>query len=192
MARLKIGTHDSMTGERSMWISIPGIPFARTQSKTIYEQYCAGCRLFDLRTKKVFGKWRGAHGWWYSKKSTEEVLACLNVLSTKSDPINVSITYEGRLKNAGEFEEVVKGWKEKYGNLRWGPVAAKYKNDHTLKVEYGNIMEADKDFQGGPQFFLPLDGRTWHIILPIPWLWKQFYFKKVEFNTKEYRIVDFL
>lgn len=192
MERLKIGTHDSMTGERSMWISIPGIPFARTQSKTIYEQYCVGCRLFDLRTKKVFGKWRGAHGLWYSKRGTEDVLAFLNVLSTNEDSINVSLTYEGRLKNTGEFRQVAEEWKRKYNKLRWGTVAAKYKNDRTLKVEYGNILEADADFQGGPQFFLPLDGRTWHIILPIPWLWKQFYFRNVEFNTTEYRIVDFL
>ena len=47
----KIATHDSATGEKGMWYCIPLIPFAKTQSKTLKEQYDAGCRFFDLRVK---------------------------------------------------------------------------------------------------------------------------------------------
>ena len=52
---LKIGTHDSATGEHGNWWSWLFYPFAKTQSKTIKEQYEAGCRLFDIRIRKVLG-----------------------------------------------------------------------------------------------------------------------------------------
>lgn len=192
MIREKIATHDSMTGEPSYWLSIPLIPFAKTQCKNIKDQYFAGCRMFDLRTKYVFDKWRGAHGWWYSKTDIEDTLRWLNEWSNSNDPITVSLTYEGRLKNTEEFKQKALEWKEKYPKLKWGLVAAKYKNDNTLKVEYGHIIEPDKGVEGGIQSFLPLDGKHWQTIIPIPWLWKQFYFKKVEFNTEQYQFVDFL
>jgi hypothetical protein len=47
-----IATHNSATGEKPANIlSWFLIPFCRTQSKTIKEQYEAGCRLFDLRVR---------------------------------------------------------------------------------------------------------------------------------------------
>ena len=50
----KIATHDSATGERGhgllSWLVTP---FAKTQSKTIAEQYAAGCR--SLRSARSPG-----------------------------------------------------------------------------------------------------------------------------------------
>ena len=55
----KIATHDSATGEKGKGIlSWLITPFAKTQSKTIKEQYESGCRMFDLRVRKKFGEWR--------------------------------------------------------------------------------------------------------------------------------------
>ena len=49
---MKIATHDSATGERGQgFLSWLVTPFAKTQSKTIKEQYEAGCRMFDIRIK---------------------------------------------------------------------------------------------------------------------------------------------
>ena len=49
----KIATHDSATGEKGRgFLSFLVTPFAKTQSKTIKEQYDAGCRSFDIRVKK--------------------------------------------------------------------------------------------------------------------------------------------
>ena len=190
--RLKIATHDSMSGEPSMWFSIPLIPFARTQSKTIYQQWQAGCRMFDLRAKFVCGKWRGAHGLWYSKTGLEETLELLNTLSNPtSDPIEIALTYEGRSKSSEEFLIKAEVWKAKYTNLVWGVISAKY-SDNSIKVNYDILIPADKNAHGGIQSFLPLDGNHWQTFLPIPWLWKQFYFKNVEFNTKQFQFVDFL
>ena len=65
---LKIATHDSATGERGNWWSWFFAIFAKTQSKSIKKQYEAGCRLFDIRIRKVCGKWKCAHGPWVTKE----------------------------------------------------------------------------------------------------------------------------
>ena len=60
---MKIATHDSATGEKGKGLlSIIGTPFARTQSKTIEEQYVAECRMFDIRVKLIKGSFKCAHG----------------------------------------------------------------------------------------------------------------------------------
>jgi len=190
--RLKIATHDSITGEKSMWYSTLLIPFARTQSKTIQEQYDAGCRMFDLRAKYVSGKWRGAHGWWYSKTGIEDVLKLLNKLSYYvEDPIEIALTYEGKSKNSYKFRDQAKIWRAKYQNLVWANISAKY-SDSIFKVNYEVLIPAEDNARFGTQAFLPLDGKHWQTLIPIPWLWKQFYFKHVEFNTKQFQFVDFL
>ena len=60
----KIATHDSATGEKGKgFLSFLVTPFAKTQSKTIKEQYDAGCRSFDIRVREdKDGIIRCAHG----------------------------------------------------------------------------------------------------------------------------------
>lgn len=186
----KIGTHDSVTGEKPTWWSSLLTIFARTQSKNIKEQYYAGARLFDLRTKKVFGVWRGAHGWWFTKKSIEDILSELDSYA-EIDKICVHLTFEGKTKNSVEFTKKVNEWKEQFSHIIWGPICTKYGTQTKgLKVKYDRIMPGDKDSWGGIQSFLPLDGR-WQTYFPIPIFWKLFYFK----NIKEmdcWQWVDFL
>lgn len=181
-----------MTGEKSFWLSLLLIPFACRQSKSIYKQWEAGCRMFDLRTKKAFGLWRGAHGWWYTAAEIEDTLEMLNKLSNEErGKIEIALSYEGRSKNATEFRQQAKMWKATYKNLVWANVSAKY-SDNSLKENYKVLIPADKGAQGGVQSFLPLDVKHWQTLIPIPWLWKLFYFRKVEFNTEQYQFVDFL
>lgn len=53
MGNLLIGTHNSATGEKGKGIlSWLVTPFSKTQSKTIEEQYNAGCTMFDIRFKQ--------------------------------------------------------------------------------------------------------------------------------------------
>ena len=189
---LKKATHDSATGEKSYWLSIPLIPFARTQSKTIKKQFEAGCTMFDLRTKFAFGEWRAAHGLWFSKRSMESILEEINEYAKdKPKSIVVFMTYEGRNHCVLDFKEKVLEWKEKFQNIGWGVVCTKY-TDNTIVVNYGVVMESEPNLPGGTQAFLPLDGKRWQTLIPIPWLWKQFYFKHVEFNEETYQFVDFL
>lgn len=188
---LKIATHDSGTGEKSLWFCIPLIPFARTQSKTIKEQYEADCRIFDIRCKKVLGKWRIAHGWWFSKVTIDDIL---NYLNRKPDA-RVTLTYEGKEKNSKEFLVQTTIWRQKYKNIRYGGIASKYSdNTKGIKVQYVYHYYGDKNWLDAPtqSKFVKLDGSSWHTYIPIPWLWKKIYYNKPEFNEEVYTCVDFL
>ena len=190
----KIATHDSITGEISFPVLCwPLIPFARTQCKDLYEQYEAGCRVFDIRVRKVFGKWRGAHGLWFTLEDVESLLWYL-YLSVKED-IYVFLTYEG--KNNDEFKEFacehIERYEKIFPKVHFGNVCCKYgKNAKGLNVKYDILIHKELPIKPAKQSFLPLDGHSWHTYLPIPWLWKQFFFKKVEFDSEQYQFVDFL
>ena len=96
----KIATHDSATGEKGKGIlSLIGTPFARTQNKTIKQQYDAGCRMFDIRVKLVNNKWRCAHGLWKSKRLAEDIIYEINSFD---DICYVTLTYEGGSKKSIE------------------------------------------------------------------------------------------
>lgn len=185
---LKIATHDSATGEKGMWYCIPLIPFAKTQSKTLQEQYDAGCRLFDLRVKIHRGQWKCAHGIWITKRTAQDIFEQLNTFND----ITVNITYEGDADHIEEFKTFLSILKATYLNITWGYSAIKYGKDSKgiLTVKYDFL-----DFGKCPKHenkFLQLDGSSWHTYLPIPWLWKKLYYNNPEFNEETYTIVDFL
>jgi hypothetical protein len=193
---LLIATHDSATGELPTWWSALLTPFARTQSKTIGEQIHNGCTLFDIRVKKVFGVWRCAHGWWFTKRTFKSIISELDFYAQCDKTIRVIITYEGKEKNASEFVEYIKDIKKQYQHIKYGPICAKYGNDTKgIKVNYSKpLIEEDKGWCPYKirQAFLPLDGKTWHTFIPIPWIWKKLYYNKVSFNINAYKFVDFL
>ena len=185
---LKIGTHNSVTGEKGMWYCIPLIPFARTQSKNLKEQYNAGCRFFDLRVKLHRGEWKCAHGIWITKRSAYDIFTELNTF----DGITVTLTYEGNADHLEEFKEFIKKAKKHCININWGYTAIKYGKDSNgiLTVKYDFL-----DYGKCPLHenkFLQLDGRSWHTYLPIPWLWKKIYYNKPKFTDEYYTLVDFL
>lgn len=186
---LKIGTHDSITGEKAKWYSLPLLPFAKTQSKTIKEQYDAGCRLFDIRLKKVFGKWVLAHGGYIVKMKPFELFGFLN---QKGD-CHVTITYEGGYEHQKEFVAYASLIKEEFKHIKYGGIAIKHSKSR-ITTQYDYQIPADEGWLDAPSksYFIKLDGKTWHFLIPIPWLWKKIYYDKVEFNESEYRIVDFL
>lgn len=189
---LKIATHDSATGEKGNWWSWLFIPFAKTQTKTIKEQYDAGCRDFDIRIRKVCGKWKCAHGLWVTSRTAEDIIKEINNFT---DKCSVMITYEGGYKDNDLFISYVQKLKSLYTHIGYGRVAVKYGKDSTgVKVKYDYILDADKDWRDAPavQGFLPLDGRSWHIYLPIPWLWDRIYKRPHVFNEEYYVCVDFL
>ena len=188
---MKIATHDSATGEKGKGLlSLIGTPFARTQSKTIKEQYEAGCRMFDIRLKLIKGEWRCAHGLWQSKRLAYDIIKEIDAFE---ETCYVVLTYEGGFKNVELFKEFVSDIKHDCTNIIWGTLSVKYgEGSHLFKVKYGFVSPADNGFPGGVQGFLPLNGSTWHILLPIPWLWKKIYNDNPEFNEKHFIYVDFL
>lgn len=78
---MKIATHNSATRKKGKGLlSWFATPFARCQSKSIKEQYDAGCRWFDIRVKqdtKYDGQFYVCHGVSYkgSKNKIAEELA---------------------------------------------------------------------------------------------------------------------
>lgn len=189
---LKIATHDSATGEASKgFISFLVIPFARTQNKTITEQYNAGCRSFDIRVRysKKRHTWICAHGLWESKRTAEDIIKEINSFKDKCE---VCVTYEGTTNNKNKFDEFATHVRIIYSNIIWGSFCCKYAENASTKVDYVPVQYADKEYSGGKQGFLPLDGRSWHTYIPIPWLWDRLYKRPHKFNEEYYTFVDFL
>ena len=192
MSKLKIATHDSATGEKSYgFLSLLVLPFAKTQSKTIKQQYDAGCRSFDIRVRwdKRRHLYVCAQGLWKSKRSAASIL---NQINEFKDRCEVCITYEGVCKNIEKFSAKVTSWRLHFDNIIYGSICTKYATKVSTKVDYIKIQYADKEYSGGVQGFLPLDSRSWHTYLPIPWLWDRLYKRPHKFNDAEFTFVDFL
>ena len=183
-----IGTHNSATGEQSKNIILSLFTiFSRTQTKTLKQQYKAGCRLFDLRIR--FNEKNipyFCHGLW---KSNKDVFEALRELNEANETCYIGITYEGEPKNImGEYnEDGFKTWAENlfltYRNLKPAYIAIK---KPVWKSLYGNPEIKTK------QGFTNLDGSTWHTYIPIPWLWDVLLTRPHKFNTEYYTLVDFL
>lgn len=188
---MKIATHDSATGERGQGLlSWLVAPFAKTQSKTIKEQYDAGCRMFDIRIRRIDNEWKCAHGCWHTQRTAEEII---NEINGFPEECYVTLTLEGDYEQAYLFSVYVAHLKATYKHIHWGGVAVKYGVGSSLiKVKYDYLEPYPKDFPPNRQGFLPLDGKTWHILLPIPYLWKRIYYDKPIFNEDIYTFVDFL
>ena len=192
--KVKIATHDSATGEKGKgFLSFLVSPFAKTQSKTIKEQYDAGCRSFDIRVREdVWGVYRCAHGLWMSKRNATEILSEINSFP---EPCQACVTYEGCIDDSayyGLFEYYCEWCKNAFFNIIWGKFCIKYNKKSTVKVSYDVVIPEDKNYSGGIQGFLPLDGRSWHTYIPIPWLWDRIYHRTHTFNSDKFTFVDFL
>lgn len=187
---LKIATHDSASGEKGRGLlSFIGTPFAKTQSKTIKQQYEVGCRMFDIRVKLFNGVWRCAHGLWQSKRLAIDIIREINSFD---DTCYVTLTYEGNSKHKKEFIDFVEKIQEEFTNIHWGGIAIKYGEGSNLFNPKYDYIKRGINFPSARQGFLPLNGNTWHIILPIPYLWKKIYNDKPIFNENYYIYVDFL
>lgn len=175
---MKIATHNSATGESGHGIiSWLVTPFSRCQSKTIKEQYYAGCRYFDIRVRKTKRGWVCAHGLWESKRSVEDVLAELNSLCN----CYVNITYEGY--EISDYRVTVNTWVSRFCNISFSRINVKEPQWRCIDVIHQLPYE---------EYFLHLDGSSWHTYLPIPWLWKRIYYDNPVFGTDSFTFVDFL
>ena len=185
----KIATHNSATGEKAgNIISKIFSIFAKCQSKTLLEQWVSGCRLFDIRIKKHKDNWYCYHGLWRTKHTVNTLLNTLNtfVASDYYNKTYVMITYEGHKdsKDIEEFLMVCDSLKEQNKNLVFGDFSAKYPWTMLKKGEPIPFPSVKK--------FKALDGTNLCVLLPIPILWKQFFYKHVDFDNETFKFVDFL
>ena len=190
--KMKIATHDSATGERGHgWLSWLVTPFACTQSKTIWEQYDAGCRSFDIRVRysSKRNEWVCAHGLWESERTADGILCEIDNFAERCE---VCITYEGVCKEVEQFRLWVLYNQRLCENIAFGRTCSKYAERAKVKVDYTEVLPGSPLYSGGVQGFLPLDGRSWHTCLPIPWLWDRLYKRPHKFNEEKFTFVDFL
>lgn len=189
---MKIATHDSATGERGhgllSWLVTP---FARTQGKTIAQQYAAGCRSFDIRIRRRRGgvMWVCAHGLWESHRLASDILREINAFD---EPCQVCLTYEGTARNAEDFRVCATFLRKVFPRITWGAACCKYGRRAGVRVDYVTVLDGQPGYSGGVQGFLPLDGRSWHTYLPIPWLWDRLYKRPHRFSEERFTFVDFL
>lgn len=186
MVKELIATHNSVTGESGNGLlSWMVALFSKCQSKTLKEQYDAGCRYFDIRVFKDWdGSWRCGHGLWTAWKTMSEVWT--EIRSDYPDAY-FSITIE----KGGEA--MYKEFKEDF------PFSIKYDGEDRKRLTYIAVKHPQwkvvEEFARNPFVkpeYMILDGSTWHTYLPIPWLWKKVYYNKPEFNCGLFKMVDFL
>lgn len=176
---LKIATHNSVTGERGRgFLSLLVAPFSKCQSKTLKEQYEAGCRYFDIRYKYSTKRscYVCAHGLWESEKDLYDVLKEINDFGD----CYVMLTCEsGEAMNDTEINLKIKC------NPRIKFTSFNIKHPEWKVVRSINHVPSVSKFK-------ILDWSTWHTLLPIPWIWKKIYFDKPVFNEETFTMVDFL
>ncbi len=163
------GTHDSMTGEKGKgFLSWIVTPFARTQSVGLREQYDRGARFFDLRARLCSdGVWRGAHGLWTSRMSIEEAI---DVLEEIGERVWVEITLERGNENEAAFVAMVVQLRERCRNVV-------IRSANVKLPQWRTLLRWDSEGCSFPlrNAHITLGGATWHIAIPIPWLWKKVY-----------------
>lgn len=175
----KIATHNSVTGEKGRGLlSLLVTPFSKCQSKTLKEQYEAGCRLFDIRYKWSANRfaWVCAHGLWESEKELYDVLKEINGFGD----CYVMMTCEsgGPLADIGMNCLI-----NEFAKIKFTSFNVKHPEWKVVKNIHA-VPSVSK--------FKILDWQTWHTLLPIPWLWKKVYYNKPEFNEDTFTMVDFL
>ena len=158
---MTIGTHNSATGEQPQGLlSWLGTPFARCQTKTIREQYEAGCRFYDLRVCTYGDDWYLCHGLWLSRRT---LLGVLVQLSRYPERCNVILTYEGSRNDTdfGRFVEMTDGIETAFRHINFVYTAVKCPKWEILRaIDKGNFPR---------QGFTPITG--WRRLLPLPWVW---------------------
>ncbi len=182
MNEYAIGTHDAVTGEKSKWYCLPLVPFARTQGKTLCEQYDEGSRLFDIRVRKIGDTWYGAHGMWHTEQPVTELLTALSAHATEQ--VHMQVTYEGTEKEAraNDFEVFASILMACY-DFTFHDFCCK---KPWVRISKGNAHGALTVHQK----FDVIQG--WRCLLPIPWIWHKIRMLRITVLEKGYNYIDFI
>ena len=195
-----ISTHNSATGNPGYgFLSKLVTIFAKCQSKSLTEQYKAGCRYFDIRVIKTDS--RGlvtAHGIWKGITFIDALRELRNVCFLNDDFIYIDVTWEGDVSKWSDskkrcFVKIVKYYVEyvnsNYENVKVEPIRLVSVNG---KHPFGTVFwKSDENKPTMVQKIKALYWFTWRLLIPIPWFWRKVY-GQAEFNDEYYTQVDFL
>lgn len=188
---VKIATHDSGTGEKSKnFMHKLFEPFAKTQTKTIEEQYKAGCRYFDLRVDKDYNI---CHGLWQAKKDLFDILSELEYYACKDKTkIYYTLTVERDFKGIESFIERLKSVIYNYPSIECVCINRKrpvWKTVHSflrvpIKPDYVSVPT--------PEEYLNFSLKEYKKYVPMPKVLNKKYKRKYKFNEAYFVMVDFL
>ena len=188
----KIATHDSGTGEKSKnFLHRLFKPFAKTQTKTIAEQWNMGVRYFDLR---VNDKFVISHGLWQANKNVYDILSELNVLALGdiTNKTYIMITIERNYNNWKEIADKLKIIVQCYPNIHCVSINRKYPKWECI-YNYNSPICA-KDYVSVPSAkeYLMFKFKNWKKYIPMPKVLNKIYKRQYEFNNKYFVMVDFI
>ena len=175
---LRLGTHNSATGERSAgWFDRLLLPFARCQSKSILQQWLEGVRYFDIRYKwsDKRGCYVCAHGLWTSDRTLADILRDIDSLGK----CYVMLTCE---RGAPLPRTAIRHILDNHVNICFTTF-----NRKKPRWECDYCNQPLKHING----YKVLDGSSWHTFLPIPRLWKRLH-QEPSPNEDVYTFYDFL
>lgn len=183
----KIATHDSATGEKSKnWLHALVKVFAQTQTKTIREQYEAGCRYFDLRVDENLVL---CHGLWKANKTLGDII---KEMSAFEETVYVTITIEHR------YDDSTNNWLTALIRGHYYPenvrlvYIAKKKPSWTIIVKYFDVpVVAAYISVPTPKQYLTLALKDWRRYIPIPRILKKIT-PRTEFRDDCFTMVDFI
>lgn len=188
----KIATHDSGTGEKSKNFLFKLFePFAKTQTKTITEQWKAGVRYFDIRIDTDLTI---CHGLWKSNKCLYDVLDDLNYLAQKdtNNKTYYQITFERNSKDIDEYVGQINTIVEFYEHITCTSVNRKLPVWTTLIKRTSLICAKDYVSVPTPKQYFTFALKDWKRYIPIPKVLHKLYKRKHEFNNKYFVMVDFI
>lgn len=188
---VKIATHNSATGEKSRGLFSGATKcFAKTQNKTIREQYEAGARYFDLRVDKNLVL---CHGLWRANKTLQDVV--MEMRRYVTDSVYVAVTIEHNYS-----AKVIEWLKDDIFdtiNLRGGGKVklvyiAKKKPDWEVLKVYRDVKVIPAYLSvPTPSQYLTGEIKDWRRYIPIPAYLKKIT-PEIEYEGDGYVMVDFL
>lgn len=188
---MKIATHDSGTGEKSKnFLHRQFELFAKTQTKTIEEQWSCGVRYFDLRIDKNLCI---CHGLWKANKDLFDILSLLEYLSCKSNEDSYyTITVENNFKGVESFIESIKDIRHNYSKTHCVCINRKKPEWKTIYKFLDVPIRAD--YISVPSFneYSKFTFKKWKKYIPIPKVLNKNYTRKYKFNNNFFVMVDFI
>lgn len=186
----KIATHDSATGEKSKnWLHALVKVFAQTQTKTIREQYEAGCRYFDLRVDEDLTL---CHGLWKANKTLMDILTEIGKFE---EEVYITVTIERKyptkmcLDLCERIRKVINLWANGKAKLVY---IAKKKPSWTIIEKYFDVPVVSAYISvPTPKQYITLALKDWRRYIPIPRVLKKIT-PEIEFRDDVFYMVDFL
>lgn len=181
-----LASHNALTGETPLnWVSSVFSIFSKCQSKTLQEQLESGVTAFDFRFRyDSKGILRAAHGLWMSEMTAISAIGKVAHYAMKNNKtIWLLICYEGKAnyKVRKRFLKEINEYLSAIDNVELIQIAVK-KPTWTI-IQEGNCLFTFN------QAHKVLDFRSYHTLIPIPIVWKEFQYIDKKFA---YNWVDFI